>query len=564
MSSAGEILKRFDDMKTERRYYESHWEEIARYITPNKRGIIAKLTQGGKRTDYQVDSTASYCLNLLSSTLASSITSPSIRWFSLKHRKEEINQIQEVLEWLDEVLKRMYLAYQQSALYTEINNNIYTETPAFGTGCLQVEEKTPDAKEFSGFLFKGISIEEYYGSEGIDGTIDTIFREFKLSARVAVERWGIENVGDKLRDAFNNKPDSEFDFLHAVFPRIGSDENAISSKKMKWASFFISLCDKKIISESGYKSFPFVVPRWSKYSGEVYGRGIGGMALPDIKTLNEAKRYGLKSLALSLSPPMQELQDSVISRVALTPGARIIVTQPGALTPIPLGFDRQGNLIEINELREAIKQMFFAHHIESIMALDAPRRTATEVRMKYEIMQWLLGPVLTNIETEFLNPLVDRTFDMMLSRGAFPKINPTEENPLGLPQALFDSLGEASGRQIDIVYESPLAKAQKLEELRGIESLYAMGATIAPVYPAVFDPIDHDVVMRETSKIVGVPMNIFRNQEEIDRIREERDQAQLEAQEKRDTMEIAERLKKLTPLIKEGGNGQGISNQRIL
>ena len=45
--------------------------------------------------------------------------------------------------------------------------------------------------------------------------------------------------------------------------------------------------------------------------------------------------------------------------------------------------------------------------------------TATEVQVRYELMQRLLGPTLGRFQSEFLNPLIERVFGIMFRANAF-------------------------------------------------------------------------------------------------------------------------------------------------
>ena len=140
--------------------------------------------------------------------------------------------------------------------------------------------------------------------------------------------------------------------------------------------------------------------------------------------------------------------------------------------------------------------------------------TATEVQVRYEMMQRLLGPTLGRFQSEFLNPLIERVFGIMLRDGA---------------------LGEApeilTNQQMDIEYVGPLARSQRMEEGVAIERLYQMAFNIAQVDPSIMDNIDHDAAVRLRATLLGVPKSIMRDPDEIEEQREAQAMAQAQQQQ---------------------------------
>ena len=81
---------------------------------------------------------------------------------------------------------------------------------------------------------------------------------------------------------------------------------------------------------------------------------------------------------------------------------------------------------------------------------EGPQMTATEVQVRYELMQRLLGPTLGRLQSEFLNPIVERAFYSMLRGNALPP----------MPEVL-----QQIGGDLDIEYVGPLARSQKMDEV---------------------------------------------------------------------------------------------------
>src|SRR3546814_4077959 len=80
---------------------------------------------------------------------------------------------------------------------------------------------------------------------------------------------------------------------------------------------------------------PYMVPRWSKDAGEIYGRSPGWNALPDQKMLNEMSRTVLKAAQKAVDPPLMVADDGVLMPLRTHPGG-INVVRAGALSNDPL------------------------------------------------------------------------------------------------------------------------------------------------------------------------------------------------------------------------------------
>ena len=83
-------------MSSDRGTWEDHWQEILDYVMPRKADVVFVRVKGDKRTEVLFDSTAITANNLLAASLQGTLTSPSLQWFHLKIRNDEINQDRDV------------------------------------------------------------------------------------------------------------------------------------------------------------------------------------------------------------------------------------------------------------------------------------------------------------------------------------------------------------------------------------------------------------------------------------------------------------------------------------
>ena len=501
------IKKRLDRLGQERGTWEVNWQEILDYVMPRKADVVTLRTRGEKRTEVLFDSTAITANNLLAASLQGTLTSPSLPWFSIKLRDEELNENRDVQLWLEDTARRMYDTFNETNFNTEVHE-MYLDLCSIGTAALFVEEGS-NGFDTDGIHFNCLHIAEYYIQESIDGKVDTLYRKYKLTARQAVQEFGFDNVGEKIQTASKERPDHKFNFIHAVEPTADYERSTgKSATKLKFHSCHVCEEDKMVVRTGGYNEFPYLVPRWSKATGEIFGRSPSFNALPDIKTLNKAVEIGLKAWAKAIDPPLLVQDDGVIGRVRMTPAGITVIRNDGAVKPLQIGTNWQITDLKENQLRTAIRQAYYS---DQLQLQEGPQMTATEVQVRYELMQRLLGPTLGRFQSEFLNPLIERVFGIMYRAGAL----------MQEPEII-------KGTKIDVEYVGPLARSQRMEEAVAIERLYSLAMNIAQIDPAIMDNIDHDEAVRLRGKLLGVPKTVLRGKDDVEGLRAMRaEQAQM-------------------------------------
>jgi len=161
--------------------------------------------------------------------------------------------------------------------------------------------------------------------------------------------------------------------------------------------------------------------------------------------------------------------------------------------------------------------------------------TATEVLSRNEEKMRLLGPVLGRLQSELLQPMIARSFGLLLRGGLLP---PAPE--------------ELQGQDIEIEYVSPLAKAQKLTDLqsmlRGFEVLMQVNE-IAPV----LDYLDTDKLVKYLVEVTGIPARVVRSDAEVVEMREAQQEQAVQQQEQQQQMMTAETLGAAAPMVKAVG-----------
>jgi hypothetical protein len=520
---AKNLLSRFDRLKSQRQNWESHWQEVADYMQPRKADVTKTRSKGDKRTELIFDSSPLQSVELLAASLHGMMTNPSTPWFSLKFKNDGMEGEDEAKEWLESTTEIMYSVFNKSNFQQEIFE-LYHDLITFGTAAMFIEEDDEDDLKFS-----TRHINEMYISENDKGRIDTVFRKFRISARAAIQKF--KTVSTNIAVIAKKDPYEEVEILHAVYPR--SDFNPVKQDKenMPFESVYLDADSGDELSVSGFKEFPFVVPRYLKASHEIYGRSPAMTALPDVKMLNEMSKVIIKSAQKQVDPPLLVPDDGFMLPVRTVPGG-LNFYRAGTrdrIEPLNIGANNTLGLNMEEQRRNSIRNAFY---VNQLMMQDGPQMTATEVIQRNEEKMRLLGPVLGRLQSELLKPLIDRAFAILMRRNLFAQA----------PDFL-------SGQDIEIEYVSPLAKAQKSTELSSIMRAIEIMGSLSNVAP-VFDHINMDKLVRHLTSIVGVPQKILKPQSELDAERQAQAQQQEQMQQMQQVQQLAEAGGKVAPLAK--------------
>jgi len=513
MNKASEHVKRFDYLKSRRDNWDTHYQELADYMLPRKADIVKKRSRGEKRMELIYDGTALQSIDLMAAFLHGMLTSGASPWFHLDVKDEMINRDDDVREWLQDTSMRMMQAFQRSNFETEVHE-AYVDLVVFGTACMFCEMDRKNLR------FSTRHISEYYVQEDQYGMVNTVYRLYKMTANQAVDRFGLERVGDFIRKKHEKNGDEEVEILHAVMPRTDRDVTSPDNLNMPFMSVYVCKATGMEISQGGFEELPYVVPRFLKATGEVMGRSPAMTALPDVKMLNLMSKTIIQAAQKQIDPPLLVPDDGFLLPIRTQPGglnffrsgSRDTITPLNTGANIPIGLNME------EQRRAAIRQAFY---VDQILTAGSPQMTATEVIQRQEERMRVIGPVLGRLMNEMLRPLIDRVFALMLRNDMLAPA----------PEVL-------QGRDIDIEYVSPLARAQKSSSLNNTMRALEILLPLAQSLP-VGDHLDPDGLVRHVTDSLGVPKSTLRTQREVNDTREARAQAEQEQlQRQRDQEDV--------------------------
>lgn len=529
------ILKRLETLEGERQNYQSLWQDLAKYCLPRK-SYITRERSPGQAYDYDVyDSTAIQANLVLAAGLHSYLTNPASKWFTLKTQDSRQEEEAGAKEWLSAVETIVYDTLNGSNFSQQIHE-LYLDLGTFGTGCLYEEEDPVDVVRFY-----SRPIGEVYIAEDDRERVDTVYRKFKLTARQAYEKWG-KTSGEEVAKAMENKKYYEqIDFVQCVMPRYERDVSKKDSQNMPWVSYYIEKNKRRMISESGYNEFPFFVPRFNKHNDDAYGSSPAMTCYSDVKMLNEMDKTIIRAAQIVVDPPISVPHDGYMLPIKWAPRAinyKLRASTDDKIEPLLTGANIPVGMEMEEQRRTAIKKSFFVDLF--LLLADKKDMTATEVVQRTEEKMLILAPTLGRLMSELLDPIITRTVNILARAGVLPP------PPMGLTD-------------YKIEYTSPLARAQRMEDIKAINNTIAMIAPVAQAIPTVLDKINGDVFVDEVASINHVPPKMIRDEREVSAIREERAKQQEAMMKMQAAQSIADTADKAGSAVKsfsEANNGQ--------
>lgn len=507
-------ISRYRRMKSDRAVWEGHWQEIVDYVLPNRAGFTNSTAPGSKRMQKVYDATAPWANEQLAAALHGMLTNPAVKWFQLRTKKRDLMEDPEVALWLEQVQDVIYDVFNSpEANFNSQAHELYLDLGGFGTAVMLIEEAPGTA---AGVRYRTWFLGECLISENKNGLVDTMYRKFKLTARVAIQTWGLDAVGKKITDIYAKNPDQLVDILHVVKPRTERNPDRLDPVNKAFSSCYYGVEEEILIDEGGFDRFPFLVPRWSKMAGETYGRSPAMTALPDIKMLNEMCKTTIRAAQKIVDPPLMVPDDGFFLPIRTTPAGlnffRTGIGDNSMIRPletkgnVPLGLEME------DQRRQAILRAFYQDRLK--LQKEKIEMTKTEAIIRDQENLRMMSPTVGRIEIEFLNECIGTTFAYKLKQGAFPEP----------PQIL-------ENEELAVEYISPIARAQKSGESEAINRAMAMLAPIGQFDPQIFDNFDGDEVARSSREWFGIPARIMKPRsvvEQIRRTRAERAQAEQE------------------------------------
>jgi len=441
--TAEEVLARQELAQRKKEDFRNLYEDCYEYALP-QRNLYDGYWEGGvggqKKMKRVFDSTAINSTQRFANRMQSGIFPPQRNWCRLEPGSDiPKNRHAEAQAALDMYSERMFSSLKQSNFDIAIGE--FLLELCVGTAVMMVQP----GDDINPINF--IPVPSYLVSfeEGSDGQVDNVYRRMRIKAESIERQWPDAKIPSELAEAIKNKPTEDHELIEATVLDV------------KRGDYCYHVIHKKSKAEIVYRRTevsPWVVSRYSKVAGEVYGRGPLITALPDIKTLNKTIELQLKNASLNIAGIYTAADDGVLNpnTVKIIPGAIIPVARNGgpqgeSLKPLARSGDFNLSQIVINDLRQNIKRILLD---ESLPPDNMSARSATEVVERMKELSQNLGSAFGRLINETMIPVVTKMLQVLDKKGM-----------INLPLKI-------NGLEVKIAPVAPLAQAQAMEDVESV------------------------------------------------------------------------------------------------
>ena len=490
--------------------WRNHHRNIANAFDPGRQRF--EPSNANKKREFNtsiIDSTPTQSVRTLSAGMTAGVTNPSVPWVKLQTQDEALNKVHAVAVYLDQVSDLVMYTLQRSNFYNVVPM-VYSDLGMYSTANMLIES---DPKSVIRFYHKPIGTFRIANNSRFE--IDTWATEFKLSAAQIVKEFGIDNVPSQVKTAFDGKQfQTMFTVRHIIMPRDQYDAGKEDAFNMPYASVKWMEGAEKPLKVSGFRNFPVVTPRWEAVGNDSYGSFAPGMlALGTARGLQKDQRQRYEAQDKMLNPPLNVPASLRKDRVSLVPGGVNYITDMSQNAKIEsvfnVNYPIQYALESIVDSRQMIQQAFFNDLFLMITNIGKSNVTATEIAERQQEKLLMLGPVLSRINEEFLDPIVERVYDELQRRNMLPEA----------PE-------ELAGQDIRIEYTSMLYQAQKMVGVAAIERGVSFVGNLAAARPDALDKINVDGIIDEYWSITGANPVGLNDEQTVEAIRQQRQQQQ--------------------------------------
>jgi hypothetical protein len=366
------------------------------------------------------------------------------------------------------------------------------------TGVLAINEgnyKSP-------FRFEACPVSQVMFEGNPMGGIDAVFRDwFEVKVNFVKILW------PEAREPSNKGPTEKVNIYECSY----IDHKADAKERYKYA---VMTDQKELLFESAGSSWPWVIYRMRKLTGETRGRGPTLDAYPTAATINEALGDELMAAAFTANPMFMAASDSAFNpdTFKARPGNIIPCQMIMGQWPIqifPHGGDIQFSALIINDFRQQINELLFSAPLGPI---TAPDKTATEQNIRYMENLENFSAVAPRLQTEFFDPVIGRCLYIL------NKVRP--EMFEGMGPEIRQKIISLDGEILSLRYETPLMTARGQIKANALLGFYqTLAAMVGPeAATATLKPAELTTAVARYS---GANLDVIRSQEEIEQMQEQ-------------------------------------------
>ena len=530
------IIKKYDSMNSNvMGNWQTLWQECADWCYPTNDNINRIRIGGQEKPPQRLIDTCIEANYNFAAGFFSHMFPPNTVWAKYRHPNPMMMADEEVANYFEEVSRIVHQVLIGSN-FSQEEFQALLSLGCFGTNCLSLEEDDKDVVRFKNIIVSNIRVDEDH-----HGNVDTVAREYKLTLRQAIGKFGIEALTaagfNDIERQLETDYAKKFTFIQLVQPRTDYNPKSKKTTDLPFASIHVCRETSEIVKESGFDYNPYKVSRFMVGNEEIYGRSPMSMLLGTARRTNVIYRSMLVSAEQHANPQWLVPDDDSVSGMSNRAGAfiRWRATNPNGKPERLAPNGDPGIALEMYKLHDdQIKRMFFNHLFRP---LDAYRNmTATEVneRMTTDLMQ--LAPFVARYIEEHVTPVMNHIYYIVAKKGMLPQI----------PAVLADS------PEYEVDYVGRLSTATKAFETMGAMTTLRMFGDLAQLDQSMLqslDNIDPDKLFREIWYSNSSSMNVLKDPEEVATERQAKQAAMEEQMAVQQAPAIADAAQKLSGAV---------------
>jgi hypothetical protein len=517
-----------------------HWGEIAAEMLPRRYLWVVtpnNMTRGLPINQNVVDSTATQAIATCAAGMMDGLSAPTKLWFKLQ-APNGFDVDDAGKRWINEFQRRIYEVLAGSNYYDR-KHQYYEDQVTFGTAPMLIYEDRDRVIDC-----QVPCAGEYFGACANNNSVETFYREFVLTVRAIVQRFGVKAVqGTNVAELWNTKQfNTEFIVAHCIepnfpcgmegqTPKLGVVPGGFAYREVYWLR---GISAPQPLAIKGYREKPFMYAPWTQRSNDPYGRGLGMDALPDVRQLNRLTERAAEGVDKGIRPSMlasmemkNEPASTLPNKVTYVPN---LATNPGMkamFVPDPRFIEFADKIIE--RLQQRVEKWFCNDVFLMISQMEGVQpRNELELTERRGEKLLRLGPVIErNLREDQIG--LQRVVSIMNRRGLVPR----------RPQSM-------QGIPIQVKFVSKLALIQQAAKTAGMERTMVMAGRMEAAMPGVLDNINSDKFIRDYGEAVEYPPEDWNDPMTIKTIRGQRQAAAQAANQ-------AHMAEKVTPALAQAG-----------
>ena len=483
---SNEVLDRSKKAFARKEQWRTIYEDCYRYALPQRNlydGYYEGTVPGQNKMNMVFDSTAIHSTQRFANRIQSGLFPPYKKWCRLEPGNDiPAERKAEVQAALDTYSEKMFTLLRQSNF--DLAMGEFLLDLCVGTAVMLIQP----GDDINPIQFTPVPQYLIALEEGPNGTVDNVYRKYKVRAEALPRQYPDIELNDQLQRLIENKPQEMVELIEAVI---------LDPERKDYCYHIIHEKTRDELVFRRMDTTPWIVARYMKIPGEVFGRGPLVSSLPDVKTLNKTLELLLKNASIACAGVYTAADDGVInpSNIRITPGSIIPVARNGgpqgaSLAPLPRSGDFNVSQIVINDLRMNIKKTLLD---DTLPPDNMSARSATEIVERMKELAQNLGAAFGRLITETMVPIIQRVLFIMDEKGLI-------QLPL-----------KVNGLEVKVTPVSPLAKAQNLEEINEVMQFFQIANSLGPGGVAELKP---DAIASFIGDKLGVPTTLRNSPEE--------------------------------------------------